>query len=62
MRCSNMTMKINYQEDEEGEEGHETEGSTRKTSESYSKQSRQTRDWMWIVLFIVAVCSFANAF
>lgn len=37
-----MTMKINYQKEEEGDKGHETEGGTRKTSESYSEQSRQT--------------------
>lgn len=37
-----MTMKINYQEEEEGEEGHKTECGTRKTSKSYSEQSRQT--------------------
>jgi len=36
-----MTMKIYYQEEEEGEEGRKAEGGIRKTSESYSEQSRQ---------------------
>lgn len=50
-----MTVKINYQEEEEGEEGHKTEGGARKTSESYSEQSKQrlninTSIWYWVCL------------